>query len=407
MIPPSEYKKNSLQDKINPFIQRIEKLKKENSYFYLQSIEGPSGPRVRINGIEKINLSSYNYPSIVNHPKIIKAAIKAIKEYGAGTAGVRLLAGTSPIHKELEAKIAEFKGAEDAVTYSSGYVTNLTVVSTLCGIADLVIMDKLDHASIIDGCMLSGADHKTYLHNNMESLEKILADSKKKYEGKFKLVIVDAVYSMDGDIANLPEISRLAKKYDAYLMVDEAHSIGHIGKTGHGIEEHFNMKGAVDIHMGTLSKAIPSIGGYIAGDKDLITYLKHGSRAFIFSASIPQVNIAIAKASLEVIESEPWRMTRLHNRAEQFRKGLKKIGYDIGYSNTALIPIMIRDEEKTLKLARLINDRGLFIMPIIFPAVPKNTDRLRTHVQAGHTKKDISNALDILKESGKELGILK
>jgi len=398
---------NPLREKIEPFIQRIKQAKEKELYFYLQSIEGPSGPRIRINGIEKINLSSYNYPSIVNHPKIIKAAIKAIKEYGAGTAGVRLLAGTSPIHKELEAKIAEFKGAEDAVTYSSGYVTNLTVVSTLCGIADLVIMDKLDHASIIDGCMLSGADHKTYLHNNMESLEKILADSKKKYEGKFKLVIVDAVYSMDGDIANLPEISRLAKKYDAYLMVDEAHSIGHIGKTGHGIEEHFNMKGAVDIHMGTLSKAIPSIGGYIAGDKDLITYLKHGSRAFIFSASIPQVNIAIAKASLEVIESEPWRMTRLHNRAEQFRKGLKKIGYDIGYSNTALIPIMIRDEEKTLKLARLINDRGLFIMPIIFPAVPKNTDRLRTHVQAGHTKKDISNALDILKESGKELGILK
>ncbi|PIZ53899.1 8-amino-7-oxononanoate synthase [Candidatus Woesearchaeota archaeon CG_4_10_14_0_2_um_filter_33_10] len=398
---------NPLREKIEPFIQRIKQAKEKELYFYLQSIEGPSGPRIRVDGKEKINLSSYNYPSIVNHPKIIKAAIKAIKEYGAGTAGVRLLAGTSPIHKELEAKIAEFKGAEDAVTYSSGYVTNLTVVSTLCGIADLVIMDKLDHASIIDGCMLSGADHKTYLHNNMESLEKILADSKKKYEGKFKLVIVDAVYSMDGDIANLPEISRLAKKYDAYLMVDEAHSIGHIGKTGHGIEEHFNMKGAVDIHMGTLSKAIPSIGGYIAGDKDLITYLKHGSRAFIFSASIPQVNIAIAKASLEVIESEPWRMTRLHNRAEQFRKGLKKIGYDIGYSNTALIPIMIRDEEKTLKLARLINDRGLFIMPIIFPAVPKNTDRLRTHVQAGHTKKDISNALDILKESGKELGILK
>ncbi|MBA3064720.1 aminotransferase class I/II-fold pyridoxal phosphate-dependent enzyme, partial [Candidatus Woesearchaeota archaeon] len=251
------------------------------------------------------------------------------------------------------------------------------------------------------------ANHKIYLHNDMESLEKILAESKKKYEGEFKLIVVDAVYSMDGDIANLPEISRLAKKYSAYLMVDEAHSIGHIGETGHGIEEYFGIKNAVDIHMGTLSKAIPSIGGYIAGNKDLITYLKHNSRAFIFSASIPQVNIAVAKASFEVIEDEPWRMTQLHQRAEQFRTGLKKMGYDIGYSNTALIPIMIGDEEKTLKLAKLINDRGLFVMPIIFPAVPKNTDRLRTHVQAGHTKKDISNALDILEESGKELGILK
>ena len=401
------YKNDALQDKIEPLIQRIEKLKGRNLYFYLQSIEGPSGPRIRVDGKEKINLSSYNYPSIVSHPKIKKAAKEAIDKYGVGPSGVRLLAGTSPIHEELEAKIAEFNGAEDAVTYSSGYVTNLAAVSTLCGRNDLVIMDKLDHASIIDGCILSGANHKTYLHNDMESLEKILADSKKKYEGKTKLIIVDAVYSMDGDIANLPEISRLAKKYDARVMVDEAHSIGNIGKTGHGIEEHFGMKGSVYIHMGTLSKGIPSIGGYIAGDKDLITYLKHSSRAFIFSASVPQVNIAIAKASFEVIENEPWRMIQLHQRAEQFRTGLKKMGYDTGYSNTALIPIMIRDEEKTLKLARLINDRGLFVMPIIFPAVPKDTDRLRTHVQAGHTETDISRALDILEKSGKELGILK
>ena len=401
------YKKDPLQNKIEQFNQRIEKLKGRDLYLYLQSIEGPSGPRIMVDGKEKINLSSYNYPSIVSHPKIIKAAIKAIKEYGVGPSGVRLLAGTSPIHKELEAKIAEFNGAEDAVTYSSGYVTNLTAVSTLCDGKDLVIMDKLDHASIIDGCRLSGANHKTYLHNDMESLEKILADSKKKYENKTKLIIVDAVYSMDGDISYLPEISRLAKKYDARLMADEAHSIGNIGKTGHGIEEYFGMKGAVDIHMGTLSKGIPSIGGYIAGDKDLITYLKHGSRAFIFSASVPQVNIAIAKASFEVIEDEPWRMTRLHHRAEQFRKGLKKMGYDTGYSNTALIPIMIGDEEKTSKLAKSVNDKGLFVMPIIYPAVPKNTDRLRTHVQAGHTKKDISKALDIFERSGKELGILK
>lgn len=406
MSSPLEYKK-ILQDKIKPLIQRIEKLKGRNLYFYLQSIEGPSGPRVMIDGKEKINLSSYNYPSIVNHSKINEAAKKAIDKYGVGPSGVRLLAGTSPIHKELEAKIAEFSGTEDALTYSSGYVTNMTLVSTLCGRRDLVIMDKLDHASIIDGCMLSDANHKIYLHNDMESLENILADSKKKYKGKFKLIVVDAVYSMDGDIANLPEISRLAREYGAYLMVDEAHSIGNIGKTGHGIEEYFGIKNAVDIHMGTLSKAIPSMGGYIAGDKDLITYLKHSSRAFIFSASIPQINIAVAKASFEVIEDEPWRMIQLHQRAEQFRTGLKKMGYDTGYSNTALIPIMIRDEEKTLNLARLINDRGLFVMPILFPAVPKNTDRLRTHVQAGHTETDISRALYILEEAGKELGILK
>ena len=401
------YKKDSLQNRIEQFNQRIKKLKEKDLYLYLQIIEGPSGPRVRVDGKEKINLSSYNYPSIVSHPKIKKAAKEAIDKYGVGPSGVRLLAGTSLIHEELEAKIAEFNGTEDAVTYSSGYATNLTAVSTLCERKDLVIMDKLDHASIIDGCILSGANHKTYLHNDMESLEKILADPEKKYKDETKLIIVDAVYSMDGDISNLPEISRLAKKYNARIMADEAHSIGNIGKTGHGIEEYFGMKGAVDIHMGTLSKGIPSIGGYIAGDKDLITYLKHVSRAFIFSASVPQVNIAVAKASLEVIEDEPWRMTQLHQRAEQFRTGLKKMGYDTGYSNTALIPIMVRDEEKTLKLARLINDKGLFVMPIIFPAVPKNTDRLRTHVQAGHTEADIYRALYILEKSGKELGILR
>ncbi|GAG74299.1 unnamed protein product [marine sediment metagenome] len=242
----------------------------------------PGGARVTIDGREMLMFASYNYPGIINHPKIKKAAIEAIEKYGAGTAGVRLLAGTTKIHEELEAKIAEFKGVEDAVTYSSGYVTNLSAISTLCGRGDLVIIDKLDHASIIDGCMLSGATHKSFLHNNMESLERALNNSKEYVN---KLIIVDAVYSMDGDVANLPEISRLAKKYNAKVMVDEAHSIGVIGKTGHGIEEHYGLKGVVDIHMGTLSKTIPSVGGYLAGNKDLINYLKHTSRAFlIFSA---------------------------------------------------------------------------------------------------------------------------
>jgi len=392
-----------LEDKINELQQRIEKMKKEDKYFYLKSIDGASGARVTIDGREMLMFASYNYPGIINHPKIKKAANEAIEKYGAGTAGVRLLAGTTKIHEELEAKIAEFKGVEDAVTYSSGYVTNLSAISTLCGRGDLVIIDKLDHASIIDGCILSGATHKSFLHNNMESLERVLSNSKEYVN---KLIVVDAVYSMDGDVANLPEIYRLAKKYNAKIMADEAHSIGVIGKTGHGIEEYYGLKGAVDIHMGTLSKTIPSIGGYLAGDKDLISYLKHTSRAFIFSASLPPVAAAIAKASFEVIENEPERMLKLHKNGKQFREGLNSMGYSTMNSTTPLIPVLIGEEEDTLKLCKLVHDEGIFICPILFPAIPKGTNRLRAHVLATHTSEDIDKALDIFERAGKKLGLI-
>lgn len=392
-----------LEEKINELNQRLKKMKDEKRYFYLKSIDGASGARVTIDGREMIMFASYNYLGLITHPKIKKAAIDAIKEYGTGAAGVRLLAGTTKIHEKLEAKIAEFKGAEDAVTYSSGYVTNLAAITTLCQRGDLVIIDKLDHASIIDGCLLSGADHKSYLHNDMESLERILVKS-----GKYinKLIIFDAVYSMDGDVANLPGISRLAKKYGAKIMADEAHSIGVLGKTGHGIEEHFNLKGAVDIHMGTLSKTVPSIGGYLAGDKDLINYLKHNSRPFIFSASLPPVAAATAIACLEVIEDEPERITNLQKNIKQFKNGLDSMGYNVMNSTTCIVPILIGEEEDTLKLCKMVNDEGIFICPILFPAIPKGTNRLRAHVQATHTSEDIDKTLDIFERAGKKLGLI-
>lgn len=392
-----------LEDRINELQQRVEKMKEEKRYFYLKSIEGASGPRATIDGREMLMFASYNYLGLITHPKIKKAAIDAIEKYGTGAAGVRLLAGTTKIHEELEAKIAEFKGAEDAVTYSSGYVTNLAAISTLCGRGDLVIIDKLDHASIIDGCLLSGATHRSYLHNNMESLERILSNS-----GRYinKLIIVDAVYSMDGDVSNLPEISRLAKKYNAKVMVDEAHSIGVLGKTGHGIEEHFGLKDAVDIHMGTLSKTIPSIGGYLAGDKDLINFLKHHSRPFIFSASLPPVAAATAIACFEVIESEPERIINLQKNVKQFKDGLNSMGYNTMNSTTSIVPILVGEEEDTLKLCQVVNDEGIFICPILFPAIPKGTNRLRAHVLATHTSEDIDKALDIFKRAGKKLGLI-
>lgn len=392
-----------LEDRINELQRRVNKMKEEKRYFYLRSIDGASGARVTIDGREMLMFASYNYLGLITHPKIKKAAIEAIEKYGTGAAGVRLLAGTTKIHEKLEETIAKFKGAEDAVTYSSGYVTNLAAISTLCGRGDLIIIDKLDHASIIDGCILSGANHRTYLHNNMESLEKILANS-----GNYtnKLIVVDAVYSMDGDVSNLPEISHLAKKYNAKVMVDEAHSIGVLGKTGHGIEEHFGLKGAVDIHMGTLSKTIPSIGGYLAGNKDLISYLKHNSRPFIFSASLPPVAAATAVACFEVIESEPERIVNLQKNIKQFRDGLNSMGYDTMGSTTSIVPILVGEEEDTLKLCQMVNDEGIFICPILFPAIPKDTNRLRAHVLTTHTSQDIDKALDIFKKAGEKLGLI-
>lgn len=392
-----------LEDRISELQRRVNKMKEEKRYFYLKSIDGASGARVTIDGREMLMFASYNYLGLITHPKIKKAAIEAIEKYGTGAAGVRLLAGTTKIHEKLEETIAKFKGAEDAVTYSSGYVTNLAAISTLCGRGDLIIIDKLDHASIIDGCILSGADHRTYLHNNMESLEKILVNS-----GNYtnKLIVVDAVYSMDGDVSNLPEISHLAKKYNAKVMVDEAHSIGVLGKTGHGIEEHFGLKGAVDIHMGTLSKTIPSIGGYLAGNKDLISYLKHNSRPFIFSASLPPVAAATAVACFEVIESEPERIVNLQKNIKQFRDGLNSMGYDTMGSTTSIVPILVGEEEGTLKLCQMVNDEGIFICPILFPAIPKDTNRLRAHVLTTHTSQDIDKALGIFKKAGGKLGLI-
>jgi len=392
-----------LKDKIEQVNQRADRMKKNGTFFWLKTVENSSQSRVIVDQKEKIMLASYNYLALIDHPKLKEAGIKAINKYGTGTSGVRFLSGTTEVHKRLEAKIAQFKGADDAITYTSGYVTNLAAITALFQKDDILIIDKIDHASIIDGCMLSGARYKTFLHNDMSRLEAILKDSDSYVN---KVIIVDGVYSMDGDIADLPEISRLAKKYGAKIMVDEAHSIGVIGKTGHGIEEHFGLKNVVDIHMGTLSKTIPSVGGYIAGEKDMIEYLRHNSRPFIFSAPIPPVNAAVATAALEVIEDEPERVENLHKNVEKFRTGIQSMGYNIGNSVTAIVPIIVGDEEETLKLCKIVNDKGIFICPIVHPAVSKGSSRLRSHILTNHTLEDIDESLDIFQQAGKSIGII-
>ena len=290
--------------------ERLKGLKENDLYFYNQAVEEMRGDaKVLVNGREMGMYASYGYLGLVGHPRINEAAKKAVDKFGTGTHGVRTLAGTLTIHNELEETISNFKHTEAAITYTSGYATNLTVISTLMGRGDYVLSDKLNHASIVDGCLMSGAEFRRFKHNDMEHLEIML---KGVPEGVSKMVVADAVFSMDGDIIDLPKVVELCKKYNAWLMMDEAHSVGVLGKTGTGIEEHFGLGNVIDIKMGTLSKTIPSVGGYVAANKEIIAYLRHASRAYIFSAALPPAQAAAANEAFKVILDEPWSIEKLN-----------------------------------------------------------------------------------------------
>ncbi len=387
------------------FTGRRSAMKDANRYFYLQPTTGITNHRVTMaDGRDMVMLASYSYLGLIGHPRISEAAKAAVDEYGSGAGGVRLLTGTTDLHERLEARIADFSKREDACVYSSGYVTNVAIVTALTGPGDLVLMDKLDHASIVDGALLSGAKWKTYRHNDMAHLEKLLAEAAGQY-GTI-LVIADSVFSMDGDIMDLPMTRELCDRYGARLMVDEAHSIGALGATGHGVEEHFDMYGSIDIKMGTLSKSIPSIGGYCAGDATLVDFLRHYSRPFIFSAALPPASTAAALEAFNVIEDEPWRVRQLHEQSAKYAAGLQSQGWDTMQSSTCVVPVMVGDEAKTMDLTRMLFDRGIFVCPIVHPAVPRGTDRLRTCLMATHTDEDIAQALDAFAESGKALGLI-
>ncbi len=384
----------------------IDRYKKEGIYFYLEATQEllPNGRVNVVNHGEMIMLGSYSYLGLIGHPKINAAAKAAVDQYGTGTHGVRLLAGSLVIHNELEARIASFKQTDEAIVYSSGYVTNLATISSMLRKGDSVISDKLNHASIVDGCLLSQAKHIRFRHNDMDHLERRLHGANP--DGR-KLVITDAVFSMDGDIIDLPSVVKLCKKYDAYLMVDEAHSIGVLGKTGHGIEEHFDLPpDAVDIKMGTLSKTIPSSGGYVAGNRDLIKFLKHESRAFIFSAALPPPSTAAAKAAFDVIEEEPWRVEKVQNNYKGFASRMRGAGFDLLQTETAVIPLVCGDVESALKLASHCQNNGIFVQAIVSPVVAPHLSRLRVCVLASHTEEDLNYCADTMIEGGKALGII-
>jgi 8-amino-7-oxononanoate synthase len=396
---------DTISRRIRAMNERVEMLQENHLYFYNQAVtELRGGARVLVNGREMGMYASYGYLGLLGHERINRAAKAAIDRYGTGTHGVRTLAGTLSIHQELEETIADFKHAEAAITFSSGYATNLTVVSTLVGREDYVISDKLNHASIVDGCLMSGAKFLRFKHNDMPALEERL---KQVPDGAARLVIADAVFSMDGDIIVFPRLVELCKQYGAWLMIDEAHSVGVLGDTGRGIEEHFGMFDTVDIKMGTLSKTIPSVGGYVAGNKDMIQYLRHASRAYIFSAALPPAQAAAANEAFKVILDEPWRIDKLRLNTQQFIGGLKAVGFDTLLTETAIVPVLCGDDDTAFAMTRYAQERDVFVLPVVSPAVPVGLARLRATITAAHEPDEISHAMDIVRDAGTTLGLIR
>jgi glycine C-acetyltransferase len=396
---------DSVTRRIHAIMARVSMAKDNDLYFYNQPVEEIlPGMKVRVRGREMGMYASYSYLGLVNHPRINEAAKKAVDQFGTGTHGVRSLAGTLTIHTELEETIANFKHAEAAITYSSGYATNLSVISTLMGRGDYVFSDKLNHASLVDGCLMSGAEFRRFRHNDMEHLEGLLKNAPADVA---KLVIADSVFSMDGDIIDLPKMLELCRKYKAWLMIDEAHSIGVLGEKGTGIEEHFGLGDVIDIKMGTLSKTIPSVGGYIAAKKEIISYLRHASRAYIFSAALPPAQAAAANEAFNVILDEPWRVERLNQNTKQFISGLKGMGFDTMLTETAIVPVLCGDDETAFMMTREAQHKDVFVLPVVSPAVPEGLARLRATVTAAHDPSEIERAMDVIGEAGKKLGVIK
>jgi 8-amino-7-oxononanoate synthase len=381
---------------------KAKKLMSQGIYPYFRVIESAQEPEIIMNGRRMIMIGSNNYLGLTNHPKVKEAAIEAIKKYGTGCAGSRFLNGTLDIHVELEEKLARFMRKDTALIFSTGFQVNLGVISALVGKDDVVIIDKMDHASIIDGCRLSFGGVRKFRHNDMNDLERVL----KEYETKDKLVVVDGVFSMEGDIANLPEIVALAKKYGARVMVDDAHGIGVLGQTGRGTTEHFGLEDDVDLIMGTYSKSLASIGGFIAGSADVIHYIKHLSRPLIFSASPPPASVASVSAALDIIENEPERREALWRNTKKMFKGFNELGFEVGPSQTPIIPIVVGESQNAFLMAMMLQEEGVFANVAVSPAVPDGRALIRTSYMATHADEQLDRVLEAFKKVGKKLGLI-
>jgi len=385
-------------------VEELNALKEAGLYRPLKELQSPQQPRSVINGKTVVNLSSNNYLGLADDPRLKEAMIQATERYGAGSGAVRTIIGTMTIHNELEEKLAAFKHTEAAVVFQSGFTCNSGVIPILVGEGDAIISDELNHASIIDGCRLSKAVTLRYKHSDMDDLARVLKETDGQY--RRRLIITDGVFSMDGDIGRLPEIVALAEKHGCMTYVDDAHSSGVLGENGQGSVHHFGLNGRVTVQVGTLSKAVGVLGGYVAGPKALIELLWHKGRPFLFSTSHPPGVAAACLKAIEIMEQEPQLIARLWENTRYFKAKLTALGFNTGKSETPITPVIAGDEVKAMKLSDRLMEEGVFAQGIAFPTVPKGTARVRTIVSAAHTKEDLDLAVQAFAKVGKELGLI-
>ena len=380
----------------------LEEIKARDLYRQLRVIHGPQSARVQVDGQRAVLLSSNNYLGLAEHPALREAAIQALERYGCGAGASRSISGTMESHRELEERIARFKGCEEALVFSTGYMANIGLLTTVVEEGDLILSDEFNHASIVDGCRLSRAEVWVYRHRDMDHLEDLL----KRSTHRRRLIVTDGVFSMEGDIAPLPAIRALADQYGPLVMVDDAHATGVLGEGGRGTAEHFDLMGRIDIQMGTLGKALGGFGAYVAGSRDLIDYLINRCRTFLYTTALPPSIAAIALAALEVVEREPQLRKRLWENTAYFKEGLESLGFNMGMSETPICPILIGDNALTMEADHRLMARGVFVQGIRPPTVPPQGSRLRAALMATHTEKDLKNALDAFQTVGEELGLI-
>jgi 8-amino-7-oxononanoate synthase len=393
--------RNILQQKISSF-KDADLIRAQNMYPYFRVIESGQETEVTLNGKRVLMFGSNSYLGLTNHPRIAEAASKAIEKYGSGCAGSRFLNGTLDLHVELESRLAAYTGKEDAILFSTGFQANLGTLSALSGRADVLLLDEYDHASIIDGSRLSFSKVIKYRHNDMEDLEHRL---QLLPENAFKLIVTDGIFSMEGDIAHLPAITALAEKYGAAVMVDDAHALGVIGANGAGTASHFNLTGETDLIMGTFSKSLASLGGFVAGDREVIDYLKHKARALIFSASMTPASTASVIAALDIIQEEPQRINKLWDNTNYMMELLQEQGFDTGETQSPIIPVRIGDNHKTFLFTKALQDKGIFVNPVVSPAVPSESSLIRLSLMSTHSFSQIEEAVDKMKQTALMLGI--
>lgn len=398
-----EFPTMDLFSKCDEFYPIVDRAKRQGYYPYFIPLDTEPDRRVVIHGKELIMLGSNNYLGLTTHPKVKEAALEAIRKYGTGCTGSRFMNGTLDLHVKLEAELARFYRKEACLVFSTGYQTSLGVVSALARKGDVILTDKLDHASIMDGCRMSYGTVKRFLHNDPVSLDKALASTPRDAG---KLIVVDGVFSVEGDLAPLDKIVGLASRYHARVMVDDAHAVGVVGRHGRGTAEHFGVEDKVDLIMGTFSKSFATIGGYVVGDNKVITYIRHNARSMLFSAAIPPTAAATVLAALEIIRTEPDRRARLWHNARKMINGLRSMGYDIGTTETPIVPIHIGDQMKTLLFWRQLYDAGIFANAFVPPGVPPNRSCIRTSYMATHTDEDTDEALEIFEKVGRKTGLL-